>query len=317
MSQTGGTAVPASLAGQRLDRVVALVTGLSRAAAADAIAQGAVALDGRTVRRRSLLVAAGSRLEVDLARPSGGGAPAPEPEVALPVVYADQDLIVVDKPWDLVVHPGAGRSRGTLAGAVLARFPDVGQLATPGSPDVQRPGIVHRLDRGTSGLLVVARTERALRALRDQLARRRASRRYVALVHGHLAHDQGIIDAPIGRSARRPTRMDVVAGGREARTAYAVLARYRDPVPATLVVATLETGRTHQVRVHLSAIGHPVVGDLAYGRPASSVGLPPGRFFLHAFELGFDHPADGRRLVFRAELPAELVAVLPELPALA
>jgi 23S rRNA pseudouridine1911/1915/1917 synthase len=316
VKEPAAATVPTSLAGVRLDRVVALLTGLSRSAAASVIAQGAVHVDGRIERRRSIPVAAGSRLEVDLARVPEAAPPAPEPEVEVPVVFVDPDLIVVDKPWDVVVHPGAGRSRGTLVGALLARFPEVGQLATPGSPDATRPGIVHRLDRGTSGLLVVARTPRALRSLRDQLARRHVTRRYVALVHGQLEHDRGLIDAPLGRSPRRPTRMGVVVGGREARTNYTVLARLDEPVPSTVVVATLETGRTHQLRVHFSAIGHPVVGDETYGRADGRIALPKGRFFLHAFELGFDHPADGRWMRLRSPLPAELGSVLPEVPEL-
>ncbi len=306
--------VPSSLDGVRLDRAVSLLTGISRAEASVRIAEGKVRVDGRPETRRSAPVAAGNLVSLSPGRPVAP--PGPEPHVPLEVVFADDDVIVVDKPWDLVVHPGAGHREGTLVGAVLARFPDVGGLVATGDCEPDRPGIVHRLDRGTSGLLVVARSPRALRSLREQLDRRGVVRRYGALVHGHLEHDRGVVDAPMGRSIRRPTRMSVSAAGREARTGYQVVARYERPVPATLVVATLETGRTHQIRVHLAAIGHPVVGDAAYGPPTGVPGLDPGRFFLHAFELGFDHPADGRPVRIRAPLAPDLVAVLGEAPEL-
>ncbi|MGH9008147.1 MAG: RluA family pseudouridine synthase [Acidimicrobiales bacterium] len=307
-------AVPAMLDGVRLDRVVAFVTGRSRDAATQLIANGNVRVDGTATTRRNTPVRAGSTLSIELPDAEPGGL-VPEPDVEFGVVHVDEDVVVVDKPWDLVVHPGAGRERGTLAAGVLARFPEVGALPGLGLGEADRPGIVHRLDRGTSGLLVVARTPRAFGSLSEQLSQHRADRRYAALVHGHVEADRGVVDAPVGRSARRPTHMTVSSTGREARTAYEVMARYDRPVPSTLVVATLETGRTHQIRVHMAAIGHPVVGDARYGS-TDATQLADGRFFLHAFELSFDHPADDGPVTYRAPVPADLVAVLGQVPEL-
>jgi 23S rRNA pseudouridine1911/1915/1917 synthase len=310
--------VPAMLDGVRLDRAVSFVTGLSRAAAAQLIDNGQVLVDGVSQTRRSAVLRSGSRLVVD----DAGIEPAalePEPGVEFAVVFTDEDIVVVDKPWDLVVHPGSGRRNGTLVGGILARFPDVGGLVAAGYGEADRPGIVHRLDRGTSGLLVVARTPRALTSLGEQMAEHTAERRYAALVHGHVAEDRGLIDAPVGRSSRQPTLMTVSSAGRDARTGYDVVARYEQPFPSTLIIAALETGRTHQVRVHMAAIGHPVVGDTRYGKGQTSNrprALAPGRFFLHAFELAFDHPADGRRVTFRSPLPGDLAALLPDVPEL-
>lgn len=310
--------VPTMLDGVRLDRAVSFVTGLSRAVAAQLIDDGQVLVDGTAQRRRSAVLRAGSRLVVDHAGTAKSAMQA-EPDVHFEVVFSDDDVIVVDKPWDLVVHPGAGRRSGTLVGGILARFPDVGELVAAGDSEPDRPGIVHRLDRGTSGLLVVARSGRAVRSLSEQMAEHTAERRYAALVHGHVAEDRGLVDAPVGRSSRQPTLMTVSAAGRDAKTGYEVVARYDEPFPSTLVLATLETGRTHQVRVHMAAIGHPVVGDARYGKGQSSnrpSQLPPGRFFLHAFELAFDHPADGHRATFRSPLPGDLLALLPDAPEL-
>jgi 23S rRNA pseudouridine1911/1915/1917 synthase len=307
------------LAGVRIDRAVSLLSGVSRAVAADLLAQGRVLVDGVVETRRSVVLHEGSRIiveELGLTQPLL----VPEPDVVFGVVFEDDDVVVVNKPWELVVHPGAGRRSGTLAGGLLARYPDVARLAATGFGEADRPGIVHRIDRGTSGLLVVARTPRAFESLSEQMARHSASRRYLALVHGHVVDDRGLIDAPVGRSNRRPTLMTVSSTGRDARTAYEVVGRYEDPVSSTLVVASLETGRTHQVRVHMAAIGHPVVGDGRYGQdvvPATPGVLASGRFFLHAFELAFDHPADGHRATFRAPLAADLVELLGEEPEIA
>ena len=180
------------------------------------------------------------------------------------VRYEDDDVLVVAKPAGLVVHPGAGHPDGTLVNGLLALDPEIA-----GTGDPQRPGIVHRLDRDTSGLLVVARSPRAYEALVAALGAHEVSREYLALVWGHLDAPRGVIDAPIGRSVRRPTRMAVREGGRRARTAYEVQAEFTSP-EVSLVRASLETGRTHQIRVHLQAIGHPVVGDAAYGGARSS-----------------------------------------------
>jgi len=308
--------VPTSLDGERLDRALSFVTGLSRAAAAELVASGKVRVDGHLETRRATPLRRGSVLVVETT-PARRDALAADPDVFFGVVFEDDDVIVVDKPWDLVVHPGAGRRTGTLANGLVSRYPELVGLVAEGVGDPERPGIVHRLDRGTSGLLVVARSSRAFASLSAQMGAHSAERRYAALVLGLVDNDRGLIDAPVGRSNRRPTLMTVSSAGREARTGYEVVTRYERPFPSTLIVASLETGRTHQVRVHMAAIGHPVVGDSAYlkGTGPARV-LAPGRFFLHAFELAFDHPADGRRVRFRAPLPEDLVGVIGEVPEL-
>jgi 23S rRNA pseudouridine1911/1915/1917 synthase len=291
--------IPAALAGERVDRVVALLTELPRAEAAALVADGRVSIGGRPVASKSRRVAEGEEIDVDLPE-RVVGALAGEPGVHVPVVFADDHVIVVDKPAGLVVHPGAGNATGTMVQGLLARFPE---LAEVGEPD--RPGVVHRLDAGTSGLLVVARTPIAYRSLVEQLQARSVDRRYVALVLGTVGAPSGVVDAPIGRSDRDPTRMAVRADGREARTRYEVRERYTEPAPTTLVECRLETGRTHQIRVHMAAIGHPVVGDPRYG--SGPVAAP--RPFLHAWRLAFDHPETGERVSFESSLPTDLEAV--------
>jgi 23S rRNA pseudouridine1911/1915/1917 synthase len=303
--------VPPALNGERIDRVVALLTGLPRAEAAAIVDGGAVRIAGRVPSSRSRRVHTGERLEIDAPEPDPArGQAQADPDVALQVVYADSALIVVDKPAGLVVHPGNGNWTGTLVHGLLARFPDLSHLAV--GDQIDRPGIVHRLDKGTSGLLVVARTATASEALTDQLARREMSREYITLVFGQVEADAGVIDAPLGRSDIDPSRIRVQAGGRSARTRYTVEQRFDGPVPTTLLHCRLETGRTHQIRVHLSSIGHPVVGDDRYGgrRRPGGPQLPAGRPFLHAAALGFDHPADGRQMRFSSPLPEDLQALL-------
>jgi 23S rRNA pseudouridine1911/1915/1917 synthase len=307
------TVVPAALDGERVDRVVSFLTGMTRSQVADLVERGAVQLDRAPVRARSRRVAAGETLEVPdrvAAEPEGL---LPEPGVAFDVVYADESLIVVDKPAGLVVHPGAGHQRATMVAGLLARYPDLARLAVDGAEN--RPGIVHRLDKGTSGLLVVARTPEALGSLRAQLAAHTAERRYHALVAGRVESDEGLIDAPLRRAESDPTRMAVRAGGKEARTHYRVVRRYSDPVALTRLECRLETGRTHQIRVHLAAIGHPVVGDSRYRHgtrwPAGLPRLAPERVWLHAGTLRFDHPRTGEPVEFVSPLPADLASVLP------
>ncbi len=297
--------IPAALDGERLDRVVALLTGRSRAESAALVAAGRVSVAGAPVTQRAARVAEGDEIEVDLP-PRRSDAPRPDARVDVPVVYEDADVVVVDKPAGLVVHPGSGNAAGTLVNGLLARYPEIAAVGQPA-----RPGIVHRLDKGTSGLLVVARTRVAYEALVAALASRRVERRYLALVWAHVGAAQGVIDAPVGRSARSPTRMAVAVRGRSARTRYEVVERFVDPTPVTLLRCSLETGRTHQIRVHLAAIGHPVVGDAPYGgaRPA----LPMRRPFLHAAALEFAHPVSGDPMAFDSPLPLDLATVVEEL----
>lgn len=300
--------LPDALDGQRVDRVVALVAEVSRSAAAELLVSGQVLLDGAPVERVSHKVTAGSRLVVHVTEPDR--TLVPEPELAVPLAHTDEAVLVVDKPAGMVVHPGSGVHQGTLVHGLLARFPELRAVG----PD-DRPGIVHRLDKGTSGLLMVARTSEARESLTAQLQAHTVDREYLALVLGDVESERGVIDAPLGRSPSNALRRAVVTSGRPARTSYEVVHRFPAAPgrpPLTLVRCRLETGRTHQIRAHLQAIGHPVVGDETYRgqhrRPALDPG--PGRPFLHAGLLGFDHPVSGQRVRFASPLPADLAAVL-------
>jgi len=298
--------VPRALDGQRLDRVVALVTGRSRAEAAALVDDGAVLVDDRPVRSRSHRVTEGEALEVDVPERPPVAALAAEPSVPVPVVHEDDHLLVVDKPAGLVVHPGAGLTAGTLVNGLLARYPEVRSVG-----QADRPGIVHRLDKGTSGLMLVARTDEAYEALVAMLAAHEVERRYRTLVWGTPASPTGMVDAPIGRSSRDRTRMAVTVTGKPARTYYEVVRTFHEPVEVTELVCRLETGRTHQIRVHLGSIGHRVVGDGRYGGERQS--LPMARPFLHAEQLGLVHPVTDERLSFSSALPGDLAAVLDSL----
>jgi len=295
--------VPGTLAGERIDRAVALLTGWTRGDVQALLARDAIVVDGQPVGKSHRLVE-GTVIEL-LDEPAVGAPPTGDAAVDVDIRYADDDVIVVAKPAGLVVHPGAGHADGTLVNGLLARFPEIA-----GVGDEMRPGIVHRLDRDTSGLLVAARSARAYDSLVAQISTRTVDRRYVALVWGEMDSPRGIVDAPIGRSTARRTRMAVRESGKSARTAYEVRDAFVEPVCA-LLDCRLETGRTHQIRVHLSAIGHPIVGDATYGGARDAIRLE--RPFLHASELAFDQPVTGERLVFTDALPVELAAVLARL----
>jgi 23S rRNA pseudouridine1911/1915/1917 synthase len=298
--------VPRALDGQRLDRVVAIVAGCSRSEAAALVDAGGVTVEGRPVTTRSHRVAEGDALEVAAAGRPAPDALAPDPTVDVTVAHEDPDLLVVDKPAGLVVHPGAGQHAGTLVHGLLARYPEIRAV---GQPD--RPGIVHRLDKGTSGLLLVARSQPAYDALVVMLAARGVDRRYHALVWGAVDSATGMVDAPVGRSARDRTRMAVTLAGKDARTRYEVVRGFTDPVTVTELRCTLETGRTHQIRVHMASIGHAVVGDERYGGRRAS--LPSPRPWLHAEHLALDHPVTGEPLAFDSPLPDDLATVLATL----
>jgi 23S rRNA pseudouridine1911/1915/1917 synthase len=306
---SGGTLaeeIPAALEGERLDRVVSLLTGCSRSESAALVTGGLVTVDGAVATAGKQRVVAGQVVTVPRAGRAPEAGPGPDPSVDVDVIYEDDGVVVVDKPAGLVVHPGAGHAAGTLVNGLLARYPEMAAVG-----EAHRPGIVHRLDRDTSGLLVAARTPAAYDGLVAALAARQVTRRYQALVWGVPEVRQGIVDAPIGRSARRPTRMAVVATGREARTRYEVVTEYGAPVACSLLRCQLETGRTHQIRVHLAAIGHPVVGDRDHGGVRRALAAP--RMFLHAEHLAFRHPVDGRPLAFDSPLPPDLATLLTRL----
>jgi 23S rRNA pseudouridine1911/1915/1917 synthase len=297
--------VPATLSGVRVDRGVAMVADVSRAVAAELVETGRVFVDGVPVASGRVPLRQGALLTVQLPEAVSATPPA-DPGVRFSVVYADDDVAVIDKPAGLVVHPGAGHAEGTLVGGLLAVFPDLSELVVAGVCAADRPGIVHRLDKGTSGLLAVARTAAAYRSLVTQLASRSVERRYLALVAGRVADDRGEVDAPIGRSVRTPTKMAITPRGRAARTSYRVIERRGSDAgsPTTLLELALQSGRTHQVRVHMAAIGHPVIGDARYGTADKRLGS--GRFFLHAARLAFDHPVTGTRAEFTSPLPDDL-----------
>lgn len=297
--------IPAALDGERLDKIVALVGELSRSDASKTIEAGGVTVDGEPADSGKVRLAAGQIVAVDPARIPVVELPGPDGSVEFGVVHEDEHVIVVDKPPGLVVHPGAGNQDGTLANGLLARFPDLENVG-----DRMRPGIVHRLDAGSSGLLVVARTQHAVDALIAQFADHSATRVYDAVVWGVPDAPHGIIDAPLGRSKSDPLRMAVVADGRPSRTDYQVVGTYSAPATVSRLECRLETGRTHQIRVHLSSINHPLIGDPTYGQRRPVLGLT--RPFLHAAELQFVHPGTEERVTYRSPLAPDLQAWLDE-----
>ena len=284
---------------ERLDRFLAdRNTGLSRSRLHSLIAEGMVTLNG-AAGRPSQRVRAGDRVTLIVPAPRVADV-SPQP-IPLTVVYQDAELIVVDKPAGLSVHPGPGHPDGTLVNALLALCPDI-----QGVGGVIRPGIVHRLDKDTSGLMVVAKTEAVHRSLSEQIKARKVDKGYLALAVGVPDPPQGRIDAPISRDPRHRKRMAVVLGGRDSRTAYRVLERIAG---YSLLELDLETGRTHQIRVHLAYLGHPLLGDGVYGKRSPLL----ERHFLHAHRLGFQHPLSGETLELRSELPPDLAQVVEEL----
>ncbi len=301
--QVHAIVVPEAAAGNRVDRIVADVTGLSRSYVQKLISAGHLTHDERPLRA-SDVVAGGERLELFV--PAVTPLELTPETIELSIAYEDDDLLIVDKPAGLVVHPAPGHDSGTLVHALLGRGTAYGGIA-----GVQRPGIVHRLDRDTSGLLMVAKHDAAQASLMAQLKARRVKKTYLALVHGSVAAAVGRIEAPIGRDPKHRTRMAVVPDGRPAVTGY----RVRERFPGwTLLECDLVTGRTHQIRVHLAAIGHPVAGDPVYGTGTSRRGPGGlGRLFLHAWRLELAAPSDGHLIRVTAPLPAELEAVLEAL----
>lgn len=290
----------------RVDRYVADATGLSRSYVQKLISDGRLTVAGLPLRANTIVGAGAElRLEVPEATPLDM---TPAPEIALHVVYEDDDLLIVDKPAGLVVHPAPGHADGTLVNALLAH----GDGSTWGGiAGVQRPGIVHRLDRDTSGLLMVARRDASQASLMAQLKARRIKKTYQALVQGSVSAAVGRIEAPIGRDPKHRTRMAVVPDGRPSVTGYRVRERFTG---WTLLELDLVTGRTHQIRVHLDAIGHPVAGDPVYGTGTSRRGPDGlGRLFLHAWRLELTSPSSGQLIRAAAPLPSELERVLAAL----
>lgn len=288
----------------RVDRFVADATGLSRSHVQKLISDGRLTSSGAALRANTI-VTPGTEVVLDVPEPVSLDM-APAPDIPVHVIYEDDDLLIVDKPSGLVVHPSAGHHDGdTLVNALLAR---AGGAEYGGIAGVARPGIVHRLDRDTSGLLMVAKHDSAQASLMAQLKARRVRKSYLALVQGSVAAAVGRIEAPIGRDPKHRTKMAVVPDGRASTTGYRVRERFPE---WTLLELDLVTGRTHQIRVHLDAIGHPVAGDPVYGTGTSRRG-PAGldRLFLHAWRLELAAPGDGHLIRATAPLPDELEHVL-------
>ena len=294
--------IPKALEGERLDRVVALITGWSRSAVQPLLADGRVLVNDSAPIGRVTRLAIGDVVTIDLPDIEPEQRPEASPEIVVPVVHEDDEIIVVDKPAGLVVHPAVGHTDDTLVNGLLATHPDIVDVGDPA-----RPGIVHRLDRDTSGLLIVARTQHAYDHLVAALAARSVSRVYEVLCLGTTDSPRGVIDAPIGRSRRSRFRMAVSNEGRQARTHYEARRLYHEPIGATWYRCQLETGRTHQIRVHLAAIGTPVFCDELYGRPSA---LDVRRQQLHAARLEFDHPSDGAPVAFTSALPDDMTSML-------
>jgi len=293
-------------AGERLDRlVVAQVRDLlSRAQVQALIKAGQVTVNGAQVKP-GVKLKGGERVQVIIPARVEEGVVQPE-AIPLAVLYEDEDIVVIDKPAGMTVHPGVGNETGTLVSALLARWPEIAQA----DPEPKRAGIVHRLDKDTSGLMVIAKHDRARRRLMAQFQSRTVEKTYIALVERAPQTRTGRIDAPIGRDPQQRKRMAVLRGGRPAITEYEVIDnRFRDG--RALLRVRLLTGRTHQIRVHLAFIGCPIVGDAVYGFRRQRLKLK--RHFLHAAELAFDHPMSGQRLRFQAPLPDGLQEVLAKL----
>lgn len=294
--------VPEEQAGQRLDHyLVGMLDGLSRTTIQRIIAGGQVLVNGRSMKAGYLLRVGDTIDIIQSARETQPAYVLPH-YVPLDIIYEDEDILVVNKPAGMVVHPAPGHTGDTLVNALLARYPELGRGA-----DDQRPGIVHRLDKDTSGLIIVAKNARAHAALVEQMKQHAIIKRYQALVEGVVPHDSGSIDAPIGRDPRYRQQMAITTtASREARTHFRVLQRFNRH---TLLLVQLETGRTHQIRVHLQAIGHPVVGDPVYG-PRSKADIPLHRQFLHASQLVFRHPLTGKTMELEAPLPDDLEHII-------
>jgi 23S rRNA pseudouridine1911/1915/1917 synthase len=300
-------AVPEGLEGERLDAALARLFGLSRTRAADLVTQGRVRLDGREAAK-SDRVSAGAWLDVELPPPPAPVEIVAEPVAGMRVRYDDEDVVVVDKPVGVAAHPSPGWDGPTVIGGLAAAGY---RVSTSGAPE--RQGVVHRLDVGTSGLMVVAKSERAYAVLKQAFRERTVDKRYHALVQGHPDPLRGTVDAPIDRHPTHDWKWAVVSGGKPSVTHYDTLEAFRG---ATLLDVRLETGRTHQIRVHLAALRHPCVGDLTYGAdPKLAERLRLARQWLHAVRLGFDHPVTGDRIEVSSAYPADLEHALDVLRA--
>lgn len=303
MEETQSYEIQEEQIGQRLDRFLTpFLTSLSRTNIQQLIEDEAVLVKGK-VSKPGYALRRGDTVTVVRSTPVIPPTNAVAQDIPLDILYEDDDLLVLNKAPGMVVHPAPGHSDDTLVNALLARYPELQGVGENG-----RPGIVHRLDKDTSGLIIIARNSRTLTALMEQMQGHAIVKRYLALVEGIVAHDQGCIDAPIGRDTRNRQQMTITTrDSREAKTHFRVLQRF---ARHTLLLLQLETGRTHQIRVHLKAIGHPVVGDPVYGSGNVPKGFTLQRQFLHAFQLQFNHPITGELIEIEAPLPKDLQNIL-------
>ena len=288
--------------GERVDRVIAFFSGLSRSKVSDLISKRLILRNGIPIKKGSEIVHTNDEISMPNLVDEAVEEIASDESIDFEVVFEDDSVIVVSKPSGLIVHPGSGIANGTLVNGLAAQFPDLREIGDP-----TRLGLVHRLDKGTSGLLVVARTPEALDNLKFQMQERHVHRQYFAIVAGHVESNKGVVDAPLGRDPKNPLKRAVINSGKYARTHYEIDQKYESPFKVSMLNCRLETGRTHQIRVHLAAIGHPVLGDDLYGgRTSFNI---ENRLALHAQMLTFLHPKTKNLMNFESPLPAELTSM--------
>ena len=288
--------------GERVARVIAFFSGLSRSKVSDLISKRLILRNGIPIKKGSEIVHTNDEISMPNLVDEAVEEIASDESIDFEVVFEDDSVIVVSKPTGLIVHPGSGIADGTLVNGLAAQFPDLRKIGDP-----TRLGLVHRLDKGTSGLLIVARTPEALDNLKFQMQERHVHRQYFAIVAGHLESNKGVVDAPLGRDPKNPLKRAVINSGKYARTHYEIDQKYESPFKVSMLNCRLETGRTHQIRVHLAAIGHPVLGDDLYGgRTSFNI---ENRLALHAQMLTFLHPKTKNLMNFESPLPAELTSM--------
>ena len=288
--------------GERVDRVIAFFSGLSRSKVSDLISKRLILRNGIPIKKGSEIVHTNDEISMPNLVDEAVEEIASDESIDFEVVFEDDSVIVVSKPSGLIVHPGSGIANGTLVNGLAAQFPDLREIGDP-----TRLGLVHRLDKGTSGLLIVARTPEALENLKFQMQERHVHRQYFAIVAGHVESNKGVVDAPLGRDPKNPLKRAVINSGKYARTHYEIDQKYESPFKVSMLNCRLETGRTHQIRVHLAAIGHPVLGDELYGgRTSFNI---ENRLALHAQMLSFLHPKTKNLMNFESPLPAELTSM--------
>ena len=288
--------------GERVDRVIAFFSGHSRSKVSDLISRRLILRNGIPIKKGSEIAHMNDMISMPKFSDEVVEEVVSDPTIDFGVVFEDDSVIVINKPSGLIVHPGSGIANGTLVNGLAAQFPDLRNIRDP-----IRLGLVHRLDKGTSGLLIVARTSEALDNLKLQMQKRQIHRQYFAIVAGHVESDKGVVDAPLGRDPKNPLKRAVIQNGKYARTFYEIDQKFESPFKISVLSCRLETGRTHQIRVHLAAIGHSILGDELYGgRTAFNI---ENRLALHAHMLTFAHPKTNNQMNFKSPIPDELITM--------